>query len=68
MTRHQYNFAHLNNGPKMRPEDVPPDLPFRHLAIGAGSNSSSRVEGWEHRTRNGGYLGTAGAPGKEHAR
>lgn len=46
MTRHQYNFAHLNNGPKMRPEDVSPNLPFRHLLSHAcaGGNGPSQVE------------------------
>lgn len=61
------NFAHLNNGPAVRPEDVPPDLPFRHLLSGADSHGSSRIEGWAHRTRAGGYI-TNNIETKEHAR
>lgn len=48
------SFAHLANSRRaVRPEDLPPGTPFAHLL--GGGNSPSRIEGWEHRTRAGGY-------------
>jgi hypothetical protein len=59
-----HNFAHLTNmRPAMRPEDLPPGTPFAHL-LGGNSNSPSRVEGWGHRTRSGGYVRNTATAGK----
>lgn len=49
------SFAHLANPRRaVRPEDLPPGTPFAHL-LGGADNRPSRIEGWEHRTRNGSY-------------
>lgn len=68
MSNPKYNFSHLNSGPAVRPEDVSPNLPFRHLLNGASSNSPARVEGWAHRTRSGGFVATPRVSSKERAR
>lgn len=60
------SFAHLANPRRaVRPEDLPPGTPFAHLL--GGCISPSRIEGWEHRTRDGGYT-TNSTKTKERAR
>lgn len=60
------SFAHLNNPRRaVRIEGLPPGTPFAHLL--SGGNSPSRIEGWEHRTRDGGYT-TNNTKTKERAR